>query len=202
MEALLKLEDRPARARCFWRGRVASLLNGERPLGLYAASGPRYIGGWVLGALAPALARGLEVCWVDAGNSFAAHHLAREAKRLGADPRAVLSRVKLARPFTAFQLEAMVRDKLHALAGMPVVVAEPLALFTRPDAPPPADARRCFARVLAALGALPSVLVLEVEREAPGWRDYWRRLAGGCRATARLEAEGNGPGLRLMERNG
>ncbi len=180
------------------------MLNGERPLGLYAACGPRYIGGWALGALAPALSRGLEVCWVDAGNSFAAHHLARTAKRLGADPKAALSRVLLARPFTAFQLEAMVREKLPDLAArMPVVVAEPLALFRDPDlSPREKEARRCFGRALEALAALPTVLVLEVERDEPLWREYWRRLEGAARASARLESGKDGPGLKALERHG
>ncbi len=182
--------------------------------GLYVAVGPPVLPAWVLAALCPALAQGLEVLWIDAGNAFAAISLALAARDMGADPKLVLSRVKLARPFTAFQLEAMVCGKLPAAvaagagadqglrsasapAARPplVVLSDPLALFSDSElSPPPREARPVFNRVLAGLTRLQtSLLALAIPRRMPaGCADLPGRLERAAKAVTRLDAAEDG----------
>ena len=63
--------------------------------------------------------------WVDSGNSFDAYHAARVARQYGAEPSAILSRIRLARPFTAFQLQQMLKQ-IPALMPPPLVVISDL----------------------------------------------------------------------------
>ena len=76
--------------------------------------------------------------------------------------------MRLARPFNAFQLEAML-GRLPAEAGpeSPVVVSDPLALLYDEELPED-EARRLAPRLARALKALSGhCVVLNVERQAP-----------------------------------
>jgi len=139
--------------------------------GMHTILGPRALSSWLLCELCAALGEGMRMCWIDAGNRFDAYGLSRTARALGFEPRAVLSRVRLARPFNIFQLETMLLRTLpKARLGEPVVIADPLAPFCDPDLPD-ADARRVLPRVLEGIRELggPRV-VLAVIREAPPGR--------------------------------
>ena len=147
----------------------------ERPgPGRYLAVGDGRLPPWFLSELAPALGRGLRVTWVDAGNSFDAYGLSYAARAAGFDPRSVLSRVLVARPFNLFQLETMVCEKLLAAnAGAPVVLSDPLALLYDGEVSL-AEAARVFERVRAGMRALPALwLTLAVARRAPEGREPW-----------------------------
>ncbi len=168
--------------------------------GFYLATGPSFLPGWALSALAPALISGERVFWVDAGNSFAAYHLGRTARSLGADPREVLSRILFARPFTVFQLEAMICQKLPAAVGRELVVlSDPLALFCHEElSPAVCDAWRVFRRVLEGIRCLHvPLLVLAVARKAAAAQKsarehprYMRELLREAKAAANLESFG------------
>ncbi len=168
--------------------------------GFYLAIGPSFLPGWALSALAPALISGERVFWVDAGNSFAAYHLGRTARFLGADPREVLSRILFARPFTVFQLEAMICQKLPAAVGRELVVlSDPLALFCHEElAPAVSDAWRIFRRVLEGIRRLRApLLVLAVARESAAAQKsarehqrYLRELLQEAKAAGNLESHG------------
>lgn len=150
------------------------LTDGRMLPGRYVVSGPRDLTGRFLTALCPALLTGARVLWLDAGNSFNAYGLGYASRFFGADARAALSRVDLARPFNLYQLETMVKVKVpERWRGEPVVIADPMPLFYDEDVPA-AGARKVLARVLEGMLALPAVwLVLLRDREAPAGREGW-----------------------------
>jgi hypothetical protein len=162
------------------------------PPGIYVATGPGSLTSWFLNALCPALAGGARLFWIDAGNSFNAYGAGYASRSLGADPRTVLSRISLARPFNLFQLATMVSRKAPALwRGEPIVLSDPFPMLYDEDVPI-AEARRVFVSVLEGMRALPAVwMLLVVARRAPPGRDGWfQELAGRARGLASLQACG------------
>lgn len=176
-----------------WAEALSPLLPVYQPApGLYLAQGPRLLPSWFLAALAPALARGRGLVWLDAGNGFDAYGMSYAARASGMDPRAALRRVKLARPFNLFQLETMLHKTLPASwHGEPVVLSDPFALLYDEDVPLK-EARRVFASVLEGLRRLPAVwMTLAVSRRAPAGREGWLgELADRACASAALAPAG------------
>src|SRR6266581_4489307 len=80
--------------------------------GLYAATGDRDLISWSLRALAVTFAPENRIVWIDAANQFNAHWIAQSARAFHKDSKEILRSFKYARPFTAFQLETMVNQKL------------------------------------------------------------------------------------------
>jgi hypothetical protein len=164
------------------------LTEGRISPGQYSVSGPRDLPGRFLTALCPALLGGTRVLWLDAGNSFNAYGLGYASRSLGADARAALSHVDLARPFNLYQLETMVKVKVpERWRGEPIVVSDPMPLFYDEDVPASA-ASRVLTRVLEAMMSLPAVwLVLTTDRAAPAGRESWeRRLNQNARGAMRF----------------
>ncbi len=149
--------------------------------GHYVVSGPRDLTGRFLTTLCPALLGGARVLWLDAGNSFNAYGLGYATRFFGADARAALARVELARPFNLYQLETMVKVKVpERWRGEPIVIADPMPLFYDEDVPA-AAARRVFTRVLEGMMALDAAwLVLTVDREPPAGREGWEERLSRC----------------------
>lgn len=161
---------------------LGPLLSDGRILpGRYVVSGPRDLTGRFLTALCPALLTGTRVLWLDAGNSFNAYGLAYATRFLGANSRAALANVDLARPFNLYQLETMVKVKVpERWRGEPIVIADPMPLFYDEDVPASA-ARRVLTRVLEGMTSLPAVwLVLLRDREAPAGREGWEEQLSKC----------------------
>ena len=157
-----------------WLGELRPMAAGGVPPGVYVALGPVNLPSWFLCALCPVLAMGRQVFWLDAGNRFDVHGASYAARSLGFDPRPLLARVRLARPFNLFQLETMVRRRLPDLwRGEPVVLADPFPMFYDEDVPL-AEARRVARSVLEGMRLLPAPwLVLAVDRPAPKGREGW-----------------------------
>ncbi|MBI5208866.1 MAG: hypothetical protein HY927_02705 [Elusimicrobia bacterium] len=156
--------------------------------GIYAVSGPRELAPRLLRGLIPSLAAGLEVFWVDAGNSFDAYGFGYACRAAGLDPRPLLGRIRLSRPFNLFQLETIVSRKLPDLwRGEPVVLADPFALLHGEEAPA-RDAERLWPVMLEAMRRSPVAwMVLAVARPpAEGRRDLRVPLERCARVTARL----------------
>jgi hypothetical protein len=153
---------------------LSPLLPREPAPGVYAALGPRLLSSWFLWALEPALKAGKNIFWLDAGNSFDAYGASYAAKAMGWEPKEILSRIRLARPFNLFQLETMVSSKLPlAWKGEPVVVSDFFPLFYDEDVSVE-EAGKIFSAVLRGMKKLPAVwLVLAVERQAPQGRQGW-----------------------------
>src|SRR6476620_5440605 len=80
--------------------------------GLYAATGDSYLIPWALRALAVTFTPEHRIVCIDAANQFNAHWVAQSARLFHKDSKEVLRAFKYARPFTAFQLDTMVNEKL------------------------------------------------------------------------------------------
>jgi hypothetical protein len=157
------------------------LQDGRIAPGHYVVSGPRDLTGRFLTALCPALLSGTRVLWLDAGNSFNAYGLGYASRFFGADARAALANVELARPFNLYQLETMVKVKVpDRWQGEPIVIADPMPLFYDEDVPATA-ARRVLTRVLEGMMSLNAVwLVLTVDRKPPEGREGWEEQLSRC----------------------
>jgi len=101
--------------------------------GLYAATGNHHLIPWALRALAVTFTPEHRIVWIDAANQFNAHWVAQSGRACHKDSKEVLRAFKYARPFTAFQLEAMVNQKLLAAVqkyqALFAVIAHPLWLY-------------------------------------------------------------------------
>ena len=142
--------------------------------GRYVATGQRMLPTWFLSALAPALKQGGRLLWLDAGNTFDAYGVSYFARSAGWNPKEILARVDLARPFNLFQLETMIRQKVpRRWRGEPIVISDPMPLFYDEDVPV-LEARRVLRSVLDGMDALPAVwLILSVDRKPPPSRAGW-----------------------------
>lgn len=157
--------------------------------GIYLAMGARVLPSWFLSALAPALAQGTEIFWIDGASPYDALGLSHTARVLGYDPVEVLEQVHLARAFNLWQLEIMVCKNLPLRwNGQPVVIADPLSFFYDEDVPA-GEAHGVMRRVVDGMRRLPAVwIVLEVDKAAPSGREGIRReLARPATSTVRLE---------------
>ena len=56
---------------------------------------------------------GSNVVFVDGGNTFQLYHVARLARLHGLDPKQTLERIYISRAFTAYQMTALVLEKLR-----------------------------------------------------------------------------------------
>ncbi|MEM2463926.1 MAG: hypothetical protein QXY07_04510 [Candidatus Bathyarchaeia archaeon] len=102
---------------------------------------------------------GSEVVFVDGGNSFNPYFVADIARGFGLDPRFVLERIHVSRAFTAYQLSALILEKLNGFlnrrdVGL-VYVSEISKLFLDRDIPK-TEAQDLFVRVCAALADIAS----------------------------------------------
>src|SRR4051812_26862674 len=79
--------------------------------GLYIIQGPPEIVPWTLKSIALHVSP-LPVVCIDAANQFNAHGIAIAAAAIRKDPSVVLRSLSVARPFTSYQLEPMVTQKL------------------------------------------------------------------------------------------
>jgi hypothetical protein len=166
---------------------ISQKLESAGGRGLHVIHGLRGLSRWALEALCPLLDPSRTVYWVDAANRFNAHALSKRARELGMDPRAVLSRIRLARAFNGFQLTTLVRG-VARFPPSPVVLADPLAPFYDEDFPFE-DARRAFGEFLSGLADVPGpVLALVADRPAPPQReDFSPRLLKMARSVTPVE---------------
>jgi hypothetical protein len=157
--------------------------------GFYLAVGPKELPFWALSSLCPALHNGGQVFWVDGANRFDAYGVGRAAQALGLSPHKILSRIQLARPFSAFQMENIISTKLRRLSeSIPVILADPLALFYDAELEEE-DAHRAFRSFLKNLKDLPmTILALAVKRTPPASREIFsKQMAREAKAMAHLD---------------
>jgi hypothetical protein len=131
--------------------------------------------------------------WLDASNAFDAYGVSYFVRSAGWNPKDILSRIDLARPFNLFQLETMVRQKVpRRWRGEPILISDPMPLFYDEDVPV-AEARRVMRGVIDGINALPAVwLILTVDREAPPERaDFLDELCRGANGHATLRRVGD-----------
>lgn len=90
----------------------------------------------------------------DGGNRFDGYFVARLARRLTPQPRAVLSRMRLSRAFTCFQLAELIENT--PTDSSPLFVLDLLNTFYD-ESVPPRDVERLLALVIAQLKRLAAV---------------------------------------------
>ena len=113
-------------------------------------------------------ARGETPRLFDGGNRFDGYFVARLARRLTPQPRAVLSRMHLSRAFTCFQLAELIENT--PTNSSPLFVLDLLNTFYD-ESVPPRDVERLLARVIAQfkrLAAVGPVIVGAGEPYHPG----------------------------------
>jgi hypothetical protein len=155
-----------------------------------------------LSGVATALKQGGRILWLDAGNAFDVYGVSYFARSAGCNPKEILSRIDIARPFNLFQLETMIRQKVpRRWRGEPIVISDPMPLFYDEDVPVH-EARRVLRSVLDGMNALPAVwLILAIERDAPPERrGFLEELSRGARGHATLRREGDAGRLEKTAR--
>jgi hypothetical protein len=110
--------------------------------------------GLVLGTLARPLLHGETIVAVDGGNRFDPYEISKAAKALGGDGKEALSRIRVSRAFTCYQMEALLSRRLpEALSRFDARLALIIGLpetFSDADVPY-AEACRVFRNCLSAL---------------------------------------------------
>ena len=99
-------------------------------------------------------ARGETPRLFDGGNRFDGYFVARLARRLTPQPRAVLSRMRHSRAFTCFQLAELIENT--PTDSSPLFVLDLLNTFYD-ESVPPRDVERLLARVVAQLKRLAAI---------------------------------------------
>ena len=97
---------------------------------------------------------GSNVIFIDGGNTFRLYHVTRIAQLHRLNPKEVLERIYISRAFTAYQMTALLMEKLaetvKAYDAKLVVVSDIAGFFLDKDVPDE-EARRVFSQVTAYL---------------------------------------------------
>lgn len=111
---------------------AAEFLFPPSPASVVLLRGDQAVRAVTLEVAARALMAKHDLLWVEGGNRFELAALAETAHRWMVDPRLLLRRLRLARAFTIYQLEALCTQRLaDALRRQPeavTILSEPLAL--------------------------------------------------------------------------
>jgi hypothetical protein len=97
---------------------------------------------------------GSNVVFVDGGNTFRPHEIARLARLHQLDPKQTVERVYLSRAFTAYQMTALILNKLKATIkgyDAKLAIISDIAGFFLDKAVPEDEARRVYSQVIAFL---------------------------------------------------
>ena len=97
---------------------------------------------------------GSNVVFLDGGNTFSLHQVARLARLHQLDPKQALERICLSRAFTAYQMTALILEKLKDTVkrydAKLVIISDIAGFFLDKDVPE-YEARRVYSQVLAYL---------------------------------------------------
>jgi len=147
--------------------------------GLYTAVGDADLISWSLRALAVTFAPEHRIVWIDAANQFNAHWIGQSARAFHKDSKEVLRSFKYARPFTAFQLETMVNQKLlpgvQSCGALFAVIASPLWLYEEAENQKYAT-QRSFELFTEGLRRLSKQLAILLLIPVPKPTPYYHRL--------------------------
>ena len=128
---------------------MKALLN-PRPGDFLLVVAPR-AGGPMMSELMARLARGGPLRVLDGGNRFRAHELARALRRQVSDLHAALARVQLARAFTCYQMETLLKETPPL--PLPTLVLDMLSTFYD-ESVPEWESQRLLESCLGALKGL------------------------------------------------
>ena len=97
---------------------------------------------------------GSNVVFVDGGNTFQLYHIARLSRLHGLDPKQTLERIYISRAFTAYQMTALVLEKLKETIkryGAKLAIISDIAGFFLDKDVSETEARRVYSQVTAYL---------------------------------------------------
>ena len=138
-----------------WLGEVKGLLEAKRPgsfLLLEAPlSGPSiatYLAGWVATS-------GRTVLYIDAANAFDPYLISRLARQKGRNPQELLQRILISRPFTCYQLQTLLQDRIEAAIekmGAGLVILSGMVDLLLDETVPEWEVRRIMGKILKSIG--------------------------------------------------
>jgi len=138
-----------------WLGEVKGLLEGKRPgpfLLLEAPpSGPSiatYLAGWVATS-------GRTVLYIDAANAFDPYLVSRLARQKGRNPQELLQRILISRPFTCYQLQTLLQDRMEAAVeevGAGLAILSGMFDLLLDETVPDWEAGRIMEKILNSIG--------------------------------------------------
>lgn len=138
-----------------WLGEVRGLLEARRPCpfilieaALSASSIATYLAGW-------AASSHRTVLYIDAANAFDPYLVSRLAQRKGLDPRVLLCRILISRPFTCYQLQTILKDRIEAAIEEKearLVILSGMLDLLLDEAVKDWEARQILGKVLEAIG--------------------------------------------------
>jgi hypothetical protein len=170
--------------------------NPPRP-GLYVVLGPNDLVPWALQSITMTFSP-KPIVWIDAANQFNLHWIAMNARAQYKNTNQVLSSYRVARPFTAYQLEAMVTQKLVPAAlnhrAFFSVIADPLSLYEGAEGRD-TQVHQSFKRFIQGLkdAATQTPIVLLIPE--PGPQRYFSHVLNAAGYRSRLKETEEGPKL-------
>jgi hypothetical protein len=169
----------------------ASLLPSPLKPGVYAVLGPQNLIPWALETLTRTVSP-QPVVWIDAANRFNAHWVSISARAVYKDPVEVLRSFHVARPFTAYQLEAMVTQKLlsavRRYGALFSVIADPLSLYEGAEGRD-SQVHHSFRRFIQGVREVARVSPLALLIPEPGPKRYFKNLLDTATTFSRLESD-------------
>ena len=138
-----------------WLREVRGLLESRRPCPfilleatLSAPTVATYLAGW-------AASSQRLVLYIDAANAFDPYLVSLLAQRRGRDPLELLQRILISRPFTCYQLQTLLQDRVEAVIeekGAGLVILSGIVDLLLDPAVRDWEAKRIMGKVLEAIG--------------------------------------------------
>jgi hypothetical protein len=130
------------------------------------------------------------IVWVDAANRFVTPWISTVARSVQKDPSVVLASYHMMRPFTAYQLEAAVTQKLLASAirhqAFFSVIADPLSLYEGAEGRD-TQVQQSFRRFVQGLHEVSAQIPLALLIPEPGPLRYLPQLLSMATSRRRLQ---------------
>jgi len=138
-----------------WLGEIKGLLEAKRPGSFLLLEAPlsgssiaTYLAGWVATS-------GRTVLYIDAANAFDPYLISRLARQERRNPQELLQRILISRPFTCYQLQTLLQDRMEAAIermGAGLVILSGMVDLLLDETVPEWEARRMMGKILKSIG--------------------------------------------------
>jgi len=136
-------------------GEIKGLLEAKRPGSFLLLEAPlsgssiaTYLAGWVATS-------GRTVLYIDAANAFDPYLISRLARQERRNPQELLQRILISRPFTCYQLQTLLQDRMEAaieMMGAGLVILSGMVDLLLDETVPEWEARRMMGKILKSIG--------------------------------------------------
>jgi len=136
-------------------GEIKGLLEAKRPGSFLLLEAPlsgssiaTYLAGWVATS-------GRTVLYIDAANAFDPYLISRLARQERRNPQELLQRILISRPFTCYQLQTLLQDRMEAAIermGAGLVILSGMVDLLLDETVPEWEARRMMGKILKSIG--------------------------------------------------